>query len=127
MQVLSLTKEELEQYGIAGCAMNIGETVPLNVDHEQRVGKLLCSSSETLLKQFPTNIAEDEEILKREGLPNRLRQSVNSRLSRKRCLKECMDIAKAWVERPTATVSIDCTRSAVLLFLCCAVSLSPLL
>jgi hypothetical protein len=42
MQALCVSQEELALFGVQGCAVNIGETVPFSRQHETRVGMALA-------------------------------------------------------------------------------------
>ena len=125
-QALAISDGEIQLYGEAGCTINIGESVPLSCDHEQRVGRLLRTTCHLLLNSFATSLEEDEALL--TSLPEeagetadaaaggigaaeaasatrRRRQCLHSRISRKRCLSTCRERADAWVAQPTATAS----------------------
>ena len=127
---LSLTSSELDaSYGEAGCAINIGEGVPLSCEHERRAGAVLAALCDELLRGMPTSLAQDEDELAAaataalaadeaasppspspagsEGRAERRRLvCVRARLSRKRILAECRARADEWTgERCTATAS----------------------
>ena len=44
LQVMCLSADELALYGVQGCAVNIGETVPISRQHETRVGMALAAA-----------------------------------------------------------------------------------
>ena len=44
LQVMCLSADELALYGVQGCAVNIGETVPISREHETRVGMALAAA-----------------------------------------------------------------------------------
>ena len=68
--------------------MNIGETVPLSLEHEQRVGKLLSHLCFSLLGEYATSIEDDEQLVERRLVEGAVAEAVKFRLSRKRCLKQ---------------------------------------
>lgn len=109
LQALALTETELSAEAspaeVNACVLSIGEGVCLSVAHERRTGEVLVAACDELLEDFPTSAEEDEATLAgldEEHGPDRLRQALRSRLSRKRCLADVRARAAAWVERPTA-------------------------
>lgn len=68
--------------------MNIGETVPLSLGHEQRVGQLLSHLCFSMLGNYATSIKDDEELLAQNQVQGAVAQAVKFRLSRKRCLQQ---------------------------------------
>lgn len=118
VQALCLAQEQLSSVGAQGCAISIGEAVPLSVEHERRVGAVLSRACAELLEGFATGLEQDEALLlelasrppqheaTRDELAEEARRrqgfALRSRISRKRCLEACRAMCDAWVERPTA-------------------------
>ena len=120
---------ELDQFGAAGCAINIGESVPLGTGFEERVALALSAACTLALGTFATTLAEDEAMLMsdratlnsdgeavdggdggsaggRSALGNRLRQCLHARASRKRCIAQLRDKSDAFAARPTAMATL---------------------
>ena len=124
MQVLCLSEEELALFGEQGCAVNIGETVPISRQHETRVGLALAAACRNFLAAMPTTVQEDEALL--ASLPatddgggtaergavvsddqsDKLRQSLHARLCTKRAVDQCRDKCEIFVALPTATATL---------------------
>lgn len=113
VQALCLAQEQLQSLGAQGCAISIGEAVPLSVEHERRVGAVLSSACAELLDGFATSLEHDQYLLleltsrpRQDGQEEEARarrgHALRSRISRKRCLSACRAMCDAWVERPTA-------------------------
>jgi hypothetical protein len=126
MQVLCLSQDELALFGEQGCAVNIGETVPISRQHETRVGLALAAACRNFLAGMPTTLQQDEALL--TGLPalpsdmqgvaeggggydledknGRLRQSLHSRMAKKRAVDACREKCEIFVALPTATATL---------------------
>ena len=62
MQALCVSQEELALFGVQGCAVNIGETVPFSRQHETRVGMALAG-------RFPPDTTQKKkEIPKQKNI-----------------------------------------------------------
>ena len=117
---------ELALFGGQGCAVNIGETVPISRQHETRVGLALASACRRFLGAMPSTLQEDEALLaslptptadvpgsagegRRESLEDktdRLRQSLHARLAKKRAVNKCREKCEVFVALPTATATL---------------------
>lgn len=133
LQALAVSDDELRQFSINGCVINIGEAVTLSTEHERRVGVLLRDVCAEVIRSCATTIEQDRQILDgglivlargagevlvdaggKPALANesewlhatRLLQAVRARLCRKECLKSAHDRAAAFVERPTAMATL---------------------
>lgn len=125
--MLCLSEEELALFGEQGCAVNIGETVPISRQHETRVGLALAAACRNFLAAMPTTLQEDESLLASLSAPgdgagssstaergavvsedqnDKLRQSLHARLCTKRAVDKCREKCEIFVALPTATATL---------------------
>jgi len=92
VQALAVGPAELEQFGVSGCVINIGEAVSLSSDHERRVGEVLATACDLLLAEFATSLEQDLWLLQQPAgggvdpwVAARRQQALHARVSRKHC------------------------------------------
>ena len=105
VRALALCGHSVGEYGgVSGCAASIAEGASLSREHDRRAGQILVRVCGDLLEKFPTSEREDEALLEEMLLNDsdqlsdyRRIQCIRSRLSRKRCLGECLERARAGI------------------------------